>query len=547
MTILATSSLYLIGLCSYRRYFHPLAKFPGPLLNSLFELLAALSLLQGRYAFDNKLHYERFGDVVRIGPTELTFRTAQSMQDIYGFRPGHVNMKKSFLHTGPVKIGQTTTLQYVPSDAEHGRQRRALSHAFSHQALVEQEPIIQDYMTKVILRLRQFAANKQAVGICDWFNYFTFDTMGDLAFGESFGCLDEGRYQEWVDMLFRTIKDGTLTQFSRRVGGIGTWAQAVLARILGIGDAGSYHVHHTRQKVLNRLAMQDMDHRDFIWYILRQKEKGFELTQDEIIANAGLFIVAGSETTADALSGLMARLVWNPRVYEKLVSEIRSAFPDKAAINFKAITALPYLNACSEEILRAHPPVPAGPPRTVPPGGDTVDGIYIPGGTTVSVGQWSTCHSSAHFKNPDKFLPERWIEPAYNGETKKAVQPFSAGPRNCIGKNLAYMEMRLVVAQLLWNFDMESADGAPLWDPAGEMKHKRSFMVWEKQLLLFHLKDVRCGRRRRHPSIPIRSLQASSRPPCRRAFHDFPDSCSVEGTRDSEQACIHDISFSRRN
>jgi cytochrome P450 len=493
LIILAVSSLYLLGLYIYRRYFHPLARFPGPPFNSVSELPAALSLLRGRYAFDNKLHHERYGDVVRISPNELTFRTSQSMQDIYGFRAGHQNMKKSFLHTGPVKVGQTTTLQYVPSDADHGRQRRALSHAFSHQALMDQEPIVQDYMSKVVSRLRQFARDEQAVDICDWFNYFTFDTMGDLAFGESFGCLDEGKYQEWVDKLFMTIKDGTLIQFSRRIGGIGTWAQTFLAWGLGVGDAGSYHIHHTRQKVLNRLSMQDIDHRDFIWYILLQKEKGFELTQDEIIANAGLFIVAGSETTANALSGLIARLIWNPRVYEKLVSEIRGKFNDEAAIDFKAITAMPYLNAVIEEILRVHPPVPAGPPRVVPPGGDTIDGNYIPGGTTVSVGQWSACHSPAHFTTPDEFLPERWIDPAYNNDVKKAVQPFSAGPRNCLGKNLAYMEMRLVVAQLLWNFDIESADGAPLWDPAGEMKYKRAFMVWEKMPLMLQLKDVRSG------------------------------------------------------
>ncbi|KIW05052.1 uncharacterized protein PV09_04207 [Verruconis gallopava] len=483
--------LYSVVFVVYRRYLHPLSKYPGPFLHSVSGLPAALSLLRGRYAFDNKLLHEKYGPVIRIGPNELAFCTSQSMQDIYGFRPGHQNMKKSPLHTGPVKVGQTTTLQYVPSDEDHGRQRRALSHAFSHQALMDQEPIIQGYMTKVIDHLRVLAKEKKSFDICDWFNYFTFDTMGDLAFGESFGCLDRGEYQEWVDMLFMTIKDGTLIQFSRRVGGIGTWAQSILMRILGVGDAGTYHVHHTREKVLKRFKMQEIDHRDFIWYILRQKEKGFELTQDEIIANAGLFIVAGSETTANALSGLMARLIWNPRCYELLTKELRSTFSSDDSITFKAISNLPYLNACIEEILRVHPPVPAGPPRIVPPGGDTIDGIWVPGGVTVSVGQWSACHSSTHFRSPDEFLPERWLDPAYSSDVKKAVQPFSAGPRNCLGKNLAYMEMRLVVARLLWNFDLISVDGAPLWDPSGEMRYKKAFMVWEKQPIMVRLNDLR--------------------------------------------------------
>lgn len=84
------------------------------------------------------------------------------------------------------------------SDEDHGRQRRALSHAFSNQAPADLEPTIQGYMTKVFDHLRLFARNKTTFGIGKRFINFMFDTMGDLAFRENFGCLDEGKYQEWV-------------------------------------------------------------------------------------------------------------------------------------------------------------------------------------------------------------------------------------------------------------------------------------------------------------------------------------------------------------
>jgi cytochrome P450 len=484
-------SLHLTVLVVYRRYFHPLAKYPGPFWNSVSGFPAAFSLLRGRFPFENKQNHEKYGPVFRLGPNELTFSSAQATQDIYGFRQGHQNMKKSPLHTGPVKVGNTTTLQYVPDDADHGRQRRALSHAFSQQALMDQEPIIQDYMSKIIVHMRRLSEEKTVFNICDWFNYFTFDTLGDLAFGEGFGCIEKGEYQEWVHMLFQTVKDGLLIQATRRLAGTGSWLQQLLQNsIPNMGKAGAYHVKHTGERVLKRLQAHDIDHRDFIWYILRQKEK-FELKQDEIIANSGLFIVAGSETTASTLSGLIARLIWNPCCYERLTKEIRSAFDSDAAITFKAVTSLPYLNACIEETLRVHPPVPAGPPRSVPPGGDTVDGYWIPGGATVSVGQWSSCHDPANFKNPDEFLPERWIEASYSSDNKKALQPFSVGPRNCIGRNLAYMEMRIMIARLFWNFDIISADGAPLWDPAGDLKYKKSFMVWEKSVIMIQVANLR--------------------------------------------------------
>lgn len=109
-------------------------------------------------------------------------------------------MRKSPLHTGPVQVGSTTTVQYAIEDAEHGRQRRALSHAFSTQALIEQESIVQNYMTKFVTNLRRLAKEEKEFNIGDWFCYFTFDTMGDLSFGKSFGCLEHGKRSHLIRM-----------------------------------------------------------------------------------------------------------------------------------------------------------------------------------------------------------------------------------------------------------------------------------------------------------------------------------------------------------
>lgn len=132
---------------------------------------------------------------------------------------------------------------------------------------------------------------------------------------------------------------------------------------------------------MRRLNNPNMDHKDFIWYILKQKEK-YDLHQDEIIVNAALFIVAGSETTANALSGILARLVYNPDKYEKLCKEIRGAFKEEKDITYEKLSELVYLNAVIEEGLRIHPPVPTGLLRTVPKDGDTVDGFWVPGGVS---------------------------------------------------------------------------------------------------------------------------------------------------------------------
>jgi cytochrome P450 len=99
--------------------------------------------------------------------------------------------------------------------------------------------------------------------------------------------------------------------------------------------------------------------------------------------------------------------------------------------------------------------------------------------TNVSVTQYSTYRSPTNFKNPDSFVPERWMKsPEYATDRKSALQPFSVGPRNCVGQNMAYHEMRLVATKLLYNFDFELTEGAGGW-----AEGQRVFALWEKRPL----------------------------------------------------------------
>ena len=95
-------------------------------------------------------------------------------------------------------------------------------------------------------------------------------------------------------------------------------------------------------------------------------------------ANANILVVAGSETTATAMSGMTFYLLKNPEVHQKLKDEIRGAFNSDAEIDFHAVTTLPYLQACINETLRAYPPTPSGLPQTVPAGGETICGQFVP-------------------------------------------------------------------------------------------------------------------------------------------------------------------------
>lgn len=233
-------------------------------------------------------------------------------------------------------------------------------------------------------------------------------------------------------------------------------------------------------------------------------EKGVELNSKELSSNAGVMIIAGSETTATLLSGATYLVLKTPEVLQKLKDEVRGKWKKYDDITIEQVNNTPYLVAVLQEALRFFPPVPAGFGRYVEKGGAFVSGWYVPEGTTLAVSQYAVAHSQRNFKDPDMFVPERWMgDLRYADDNRAAVQPFSFGPRNCIGKvgillnesdhyalltslqNLAYAEMRLIFAKIIWTFDIELDAKSKDW-----MKECKVMTLWDKPELAVHLKEV---------------------------------------------------------
>lgn len=98
---------------------------------------------------------------------------------------------------------------------------------------------------------------------------------------------------------------------------------------------------------------------------------------------------------------------------------------------------------------------------------------------------WSSTRWSGNWIEPDAFKPERWLgDTRYENDDKQALQNFSVGPRNCVGKNLAWFEMRSILARLIWNFDMELGSGVRDWP------HQNNYVLWEKPPLPVKLTAV---------------------------------------------------------
>lgn len=176
-------------------------------------------------------------------------------------------------------------------------------------------------------------------------------------------------------------------------------------------------------------------------------------------ANADILIIAGSETTATALTGTMYYLSRYPACLAKLRHEVRNAFTSSSEITGDATAKLPYLSAVIEETVRIYPPVPFGLKRVSP--GAHIGPYFIPPGTVVSTDPWTAQHSARYWHQPDTFMPERWLGDGFAADNKRAFNPFSLGPRGCFGINLAYLEMRVILARMVWELEWEMV-GCPL-------------------------------------------------------------------------------------
>lgn len=317
--------------------------------------------------------------------------------------------------------------------------RRSLSHAFSDKALRAQEPIVQKYVDLLVQRLHENSSKDGPIDMISWYNYTTFDIIADLTFGEPLYCLRDSNYHRWTYLVFGAIKASGLTATSVKYILFGTidkhknvfddhLAISLRTRKAYFALAGA--------KVTARLEKGIESRPDFFNFINRNQEKEVQaLTRLEMDSNAVIFLSAGTETAATALSGTTYLLLTHKDVYSRLVKEVRTTFQKESDITIDAVGKLSFLLACFSEGMRLYPPVPTGFLRIVRPGGDIITGHWVAGGTSVYVSQHATNHSTRNFKNQELFVPDRWLGAVeYQDDNRDAINPFSFGPRNCLGK-----------------------------------------------------------------------------------------------------------------
>ncbi|KAK4141222.1 benzoate 4-monooxygenase [Dichotomopilus funicola] len=467
-------------LVTYRHLRHIPAPFPAQFTNWWLLITARRG---SRYATVHELH-KKLGPVVRLQPNHVSLCDDEAIQIVYGHGNGYL---KADFYDAFVSIQRG--LFNTRDRAEHTRKRKIVSHTFSAKSVAQFEPYIHSNLELFVRQLDNLitsstAADRAAHFDClNWFNYLAFDVIGDLAFGAPFGMLSSGAdlaevrssptsppiYASAIEILNRrgevSATLGTLPAlkpyakyfpdpfFTQGVKAVQNLAGIAIARVKARLE-NPPPAHLQRKDLLQRL----MEGRD---------EKGEPLGREELTAEALTQLIAGSDTTSNSSCALLYHVVRTPGVLRKLQAELDTApgIPEDCDVpTFEMVRDLPYLSAVVNETLRIHSTSALGLPRQIPlcKEGLHYKGWYFPPGTVLSVPAYSVHHSTEIWgPDADEFRPERWLDgeegnaEGLTARQKNAFVPFSYGPRSCVGRNVAEMEMKLIVATWARRYDVK--------------------------------------------------------------------------------------------
>ncbi|KAH8660703.1 cytochrome P450 monooxygenase [Tricladium varicosporioides] len=467
-------AFYSLGWAVYNIFLHPLAGFPGPCLARFSLLWRIWHSMGGRFHIAIDKAHKKFGDTIRISPNELSFASVESWKAIYGHQvAGRTTMVKSEFYD---MYGSGFESLCIGSEREprvHSRMRKSLAPAFSTKALMEQEEIVQGCVNEFVDKLAVEGTKSTGLNMTKWFEMLAFDILGEMAFGESFNCVKNGKPHHWSEMITEHLFFITVLDNLRRYPIVAAIGKFLLPKVTV--SVRNQHSQFSRDKVARRLKNKT-SRKDFMTNLVEKVEFG-EVSKEEMTAHASTLIIAGGETVATFLAATTFHLLKTPIAYTKLRNEIRSRYKSASEIDALSAQQLPYLQAVISEGLRIYPPGSQGFPRLCP--GATIGDKYIPPGTEVYTSAWTVTHDERYFHEPFSFKPERWIDTSCK-DMKEASQPFSLGPRGCLGRNFAYVEMCLILAKMHFAYDLELLDTNLNW----EGQSRLHVMWWKPKLLV---------------------------------------------------------------
>ncbi|XP_041025825.1 cytochrome P450 94A1 [Juglans microcarpa x Juglans regia] len=343
-------------------------------------------------------------------------------------------------------------------------QRKTASYEFNTKSLRNfvMENVTVETNTRLIPILTRASETARVLDLQDILERFAFDNVCKLAFNVDPGCLG-GDGTSGAGFM-RAFEDAASLSSGRFMYVIPVMAK--INKFLNIGPERRLRnaikiVHEFADDIIQSRAEQKVEKEaDLLSRFMANEENSPEFLRDIVIS----FILAGRDTTSSALSWFFWLLSSRPEAERNILQELEKIRVQNGkdigdSYSFDELREMHYLHAAITEAMRLYPPVPVDSKACL-------NDDIMPDGTFVKKGWFVTYHTYAMGRmesiwgeNCREFLPERWLE---NGvcrqESPFRFPVFHAGPRMCLGKDMAYIQMKSIAASVMERFEIEATD-----------------------------------------------------------------------------------------
>ena len=354
----------------------------------------------------------------------------------------------------------------------HKGLREKLKPGYSGKEVPSLESDIDKRVVELLALIDQYNQKGSSFDFAEVSQYFTLDSLTQIAFGQALGFLTENKdlysYIKTSQDFFPIMELGCNHPSILKI--LNTSVMQALAAPKPTDKNGFGAIIGIAHKtVAERFGPDAKQVDDMIGSFVRHG-----LSQLQCEAETMVLILGGADSTATALRSTLLFILTNPRVYIKLLAEITQAVENGNAsfpvIKISEATPLQYLQACIKEGLRMYHPL-CGLGSRASPEGVTINDVFIPEGTDVGVSEYGMLRRPDFFgADADTFKPERWIEETdveklqMNERTWDLV--FGSGRSACLGKNIALMELSKVLFTVSFYFLLCVAVSPPRGDVA---------------------------------------------------------------------------------
>ncbi|KAI3391028.1 hypothetical protein diail_8107 [Diaporthe ilicicola] len=440
-----------------------LRKFKGPWVAKFSHAWLAWASYSGRatdYYWAARQKYRT--PLLRVGPDTLLTDDPDVVRQINTLRNGYGRAKwYEAFHLDPYFHNMFSTRDLAYHDDV--KSRTAAAYSGRDVPTLERDVNEQLVRLKNLIRSKYLSTDKETrpFDFAHTSNYFALDALSTFAYGEAFGFLEQdtdvGEFLKKGRETFPFVGVVSMVPLLSSIFFSSLYLSIFGPKVTdtkGLGKMFSL----SRSVVEPRFAAgAKNDQQDMLASFIRHG-----LDKQQCQAEVLLQILAGSDSTSGVIRSTMLALSTSPQVYKNLQDEIDQGIANKtisSPITVAEARALPYLQAVIYESIRYHPPVIGLNTKVVPPQGDTLAGMYVPGGTNVAVNPWALMRHEATFgADVDVFRPERFLNAT--AEERSSMQRtvdlmFGAGRFMCAGKTVAWMELNKIFVELIRDFDFQ--------------------------------------------------------------------------------------------